>query len=240
MNDAALELGKFRPLGAARDLLPLQRQLPDPRLSYQPTPGTPSPAPGDKAWYDDLSVLARRPLEVVPAADLTRDERLNAAVRFLGYAALAGALVLDAGLVLACGGVAVAAVSTAHAAAQSARAAKPPRKRPRGGADARPLESDECTRSTPDNPFANFLPGDDPARPPACENMDDEVRANFFRNLPRSLYDVYDTQTNFRNFHTMPVTTAAPDIHAFAEFCYGPAGARGCKEDASRCHPATG
>lgn len=79
-----------------------------------------------------------------------------------------------------------------------------------------------CVRSTPDNPFANFLPADDPGRPPACsyDSMEGEIRANFNRGLFRNAYDVYERENSQRQFTIMPVTTAAADVGAFAEFCY--------------------
>ena len=92
-------------------------------------------------------------------------------------------------------------------------------------------------RSTPDNPFANFLLGDDPARPPACayDDMKDEIRTNFNRGLYRSLYDVYERQNGQLLFNTAPVTTAIPDAKSFAEFCYGSMARPTCKEDTAAC-----
>ncbi len=96
-----------------------------------------------------------------------------------------------------------------------------------------------CTRSTPSNPFGNVLLteyGDDPHRPEACayETQRDEVRANFNKNFPRNMTDVYEVENSQRQFMTMPVTTGIPDTAAFAEFVYG-SGLRGCKYDNSKC-----
>jgi hypothetical protein len=96
-----------------------------------------------------------------------------------------------------------------------------------------------CVRSTPDNPFGNVLLteyGDDPHRPEACayDTQRDAVRANFNKNFPRNLTDVYEVENSQRQFMTMPVTTGIPDTAAFADFVYG-SGLRGCKYDNNNC-----
>ena len=96
-----------------------------------------------------------------------------------------------------------------------------------------------CVRSTPANPFGNVLLteyGDDPHRPEACayETQRDAVRANFNKNFPRNLTDVYEVENSQRQFMTMPVTTGIPDTAAFADFVYG-SGLRGCKYDNAKC-----
>ena len=97
-----------------------------------------------------------------------------------------------------------------------------------------------CTKSTPDNPFANVLLSDladDPARPPACkfDAHSDLIEKNFNMGLVRNEYDVFDKESGMRQFMTMPVTTATADTVAFAHYCYGNAGRPTCKEDPSRC-----
>jgi len=191
-----------------------------------------APVRGDPAWYQDLGVLWARPAEVVPSAQHTREERLNAAVRLTVYASAATAAAQGALAPLLVGCACVAAVTGAHAAAASAP--------PSAGAAARGRAAraqPACVRSTPDNPFANMLLTDDPARGPACayDDMAEEVRANFNRGLPRNMYDVFERENSQRQFYTMPVTTAAADTRAFAEFAYGPRMRPGCKEDPSRC-----
>ena len=96
-----------------------------------------------------------------------------------------------------------------------------------------------CVRSTAANPFGNVLLteyGDDPHRPEACayETQRDAVRANFNKNFPRNLTDVYEVENSQRQFVTMPVTTSIPDTAAFADFVYG-SGLRGCKYDNANC-----
>ena len=97
-----------------------------------------------------------------------------------------------------------------------------------------------CTLSTPDNPFANVLLtdlADRPNRPPACKYDDqkDLIRDNFNRGLVRNVYDVYEKENSQRQWMINPVTTSTPDTVAFAQFCYGNAGRKTCKEDPSKC-----
>ena len=95
-----------------------------------------------------------------------------------------------------------------------------------------------CTRSTPQNPFANVLLTDytdNPDRPPACDydSMKQDVRHNFNRGLIRDAGDVFEKENSQRQYFTTPVTTTYPDVQAFAQFCYGKP--TGCKENTRRC-----
>lgn len=97
-----------------------------------------------------------------------------------------------------------------------------------------------CTASTPDNPFANMLVSDlaaNPSRPPACsyDTHSNLIEKHFNQGLVRNLYDVYDKENSQRQFMTMPVTTSAADVSAFARFCYGGMGRKTCKEDTAKC-----
>lgn len=192
----------------------------------------------DPAWFDDVRVLTRRPAEFFPGKQHSEEERLNAIVRLTLYCALAlTAFTLNTGyLVLGLVAVALASVSFRSGRSGRSTTTRPPTV---GGVPVPHAQRArvECTTSTAQNPFANHLLGDDPARPPACAFDDhaDEVRANFNRGLVRNEYDVYDRENSQRQFMTMPVTTSTPDTVAFANFCYGQAGKKTCKEDPSMC-----
>lgn len=100
-------------------------------------------------------------------------------------------------------------------------------------------ENATCTKSTPENPFANVLLtelGDDPDRPAACayDSQKDLIRKNFNKGLPRNLTDVYEVQNSQRQYMTTPVSTSIPDTHAFAEYVFG-SGLKGCKWDTAKC-----
>lgn len=213
----------------------------------------------DRAWYNDVRALVRRPEEFWPSLTHNPDERLNSIVRLLAYVTLGVSLHRRDTKYMPFGVLAIAVVSFAHLGAfgGAARAAACGRPHPttgrRGdGQAACPavggIRRDSaqkparlaCTLSTPNNPFANMLLSDlasNPGRPPACkyDQHKDLIRHNFNRGLVRNAYDVYEKENSQRQWMTMPVTTSAPDTIAFAQFCYGNAGRPTCKEDPSRC-----
>lgn len=192
---------------------------------------------GDKVWYREPAVLARRPAEFFPSRSQTPDERLNALTRLVAYVALGvGLWRRDARAALAALATA-AALGAVHAFGGGGEAYS--------GGPGRAFVKDNrapggrCVRSTPDNPFANVLLtdlADDPERPPACgyDDMKADVETNFNRGLFRNLTDVYDRENSQRQFMTNPVTTSIPDTVAFAQFAYG-SEARGCKESPAAC-----
>ena len=201
----------------------------------------------DTAWYNDVAVLARRPDEFWPAPSQTDDERLNSLVRLVAYVTLAVLLFRYDFKFLSFGVGSVAALSVVHrwgegSSCSMRRLQRCPR--PAVGSSSERQTAPQprapalsCTRSTPDNPFANRLLGDPAGRAPACKFADhqQDVERNFNRGLVRNMYDVYDKENSQRQFMTMPVTTSAPDTIAFAQFAYGRAGRATCKEDPSRC-----
>jgi len=201
----------------------------------------------DPVWYSDVKVLARRPGEFFPARDQTPEERVNSMARLLLYCTLAVFLYSRQFKYVVFGLAGVAAVSLAYRG--STRAGQGPAgstavRRPASTAGVRvdsvlPAKR-ECTLSTPDNPFANMLVGDlaeNPLRAPACgyDEQQDLIRRNFNRGLVRNAYDVYEKENSQRQWMINPVTTATPDTVAFAQFCYGNAGRRTCKEDPTKC-----
>lgn len=212
----------------------------------------------DAVWYQDVRVLLRRPDEFWPAADQTPEERLNSMVRLVAYCAVAVYAYARNPNHLALAALAIALVSLAHRGVADERDARAPATRDRGCAHVAgrrgvvaeaaddqflPRKDRACTRSTPDNPFANFMVSDyasNPGRPAACkyDQHKDEIEANFNRGLVRNAYDIYDKENSQRQFVTMPVTRSAPDTIAFAQFAYGGMGKKTCKEDPSLCRGA--
>ncbi len=199
----------------------------------------------DPVWYRDVRVLARRPAEFFPAADQTPEERVNSIVRLLLYCTAAVFVYSRQGRYAAFGLASVAVVSLAYRASLPER----PGRQGRPGRATRPASvagipvddvlpaQRECTPSTADNPFGNVLIGDDPGRAPACpyDEQASVIRDNFNKGLVRNVYDVYEKENSQRQWMTNPVTTSTPDTIAFANFCYGNAGRRTCKEDPSKC-----
>jgi hypothetical protein len=80
-----------------------------------------------------------------------------------------------------------------------------------------------CQRPTRNNPFANFLPTDDPRRPPACPYKDvkNEITKTFQQGLYRDVDDVFGMSYAQRQFFVNPVTQSIPNTREVAEFFYG-------------------
>lgn len=94
-----------------------------------------------------------------------------------------------------------------------------------------------CTKPTYNNPFMNFIFGDDYNKSKACDlsqNIRDE-QINLFRKDSKLLdkTDLYGKNTSDRNFYTMPSTSALNDQTGFAQFIYGDF--NHCKSDGKNC-----
>lgn len=187
----------------------------------------------DDVWYDDVTVLARRWKEFYPNASMSSAERTNAVVRFLLYATIATYLYNRDPRYVLFGFVAVALVSFLH-----------PVSTPRtyetydalSGAPQR-YQKQQCKRSTPQNPFANFLLTDDPLGPPACayDEHKESIRENFNRSLFMNAEDLWERQNSQRQFYTLPNSQKIPDTKAFAEFLSGGPSRPTCKTDPRTC-----
>lgn len=186
----------------------------------------------DPVWFDDIRVLPHRSMEFFPRASMNTAERTNALVRLLFYVTCAVYLYNRDARFVIFGAVAIGLVSFLHKDdslsgyetydALSGLALK---------------DKKGCKKSSPTNPFGNFLVGDDPNDPPACsyDAQRDEIRANFNRNLFRSSEDLWERQNSQRQFYTMPNTRSIPDTKAFAEFLSGGSSRPTCKSDPSAC-----
>ncbi len=92
-----------------------------------------------------------------------------------------------------------------------------------------------CTGPTKQNPFMNVLMteyNNNPARPKACDLVDESVKSkaktHFEYNLYRDVDDIYHKNASDRQFYTTPSSTIPNDANSFAKWCYeaGPT----CKE----------
>lgn len=191
----------------------------------------------DRVWYQDVRAITRRPAEFFPSRFQTPEERVNSIVRLLLYVTVGVYLYRRQAKYLVFGLAAIAAVSVAYKGGSG-----DPTVRRRASVAGVRVDSvlpaqRACTLSTPNNPYANMLLTDDPARPPACkyDDQQDLIRDNFNRGLVRNMYDIYEKENSQRQWMINPVTTSTPDTVAFAQFCYGNAGRRTCKEDPTKC-----
>lgn len=170
----------------------------------------------DKAWYNDISALGRRPLEFFPTRDQTPAEKLNSIVRFVAYSSAAIAIYRQSITPLLVGVLVIAVVSAVYTIPKHSVTTVEKLKKP---------DSQTCKMPTKDNPFMNVLPHEYadtvlPACPPSAE-VQEQSQKYFNDGLPREVSDVYRNRASDRQFITMPVTDNIPDTLAFRNFLAG-------------------
>ena len=94
-----------------------------------------------------------------------------------------------------------------------------------------------CQQPTKNNPFSNFLIGDDVNKKSACEYVDVkcDVDKKFNSDIYKSVWDVFDKQNSQRQFYSMPNTKIVNEQTSFAEWLYGPKFKKSCKTDFEVC-----
>lgn len=86
-------------------------------------------------------------------------------------------------------------------------------------------EGNICQVPSKQNPFMNVLLTDyvdNPNRPSACKinDVEDQVKSEFERNLYKDVNDVWDRNNSQREFYTNPVTTIPNDRDSFMNWCW--------------------
>ncbi len=204
----------------------------------------------DPVWYEDIRVIPRGWNAFWPRASMTVEERTNAIVRLLLYVTIAVYAYNRDIRVVGVGIAAIAATSLFHrrspsvpvsaygtTAADSSTGATLGTLSSIGGPNAptvAPAGRVACRRSTPTNPFANYLLGEPGDVPPACpyDEHKDAIRENFNKDLYMDSTDLWEKHNSQRQFFSMPYAKM-PDTKAFGEFLAAPH--RTCKEDPSVC-----
>jgi len=92
-----------------------------------------------------------------------------------------------------------------------------------------------CVKPTKNNPFMNYTIGDDVDRNPACkyEDVKDEMRTEFKKDIVPDPADLWGTNISDRNFFTMPWTQVVNNQTGFANWLYGNSGK--CKNEGIDC-----
>jgi Ca2+/Na+ antiporter len=99
--------------------------------------------------------------------------------------------------------------------------------------------NDSSRKPTPDNPFMNPILTDyNNESDPRPANVDDdeiknEIRQSFNKDLFRDLSDLFDVKNAERIFYTVPGGSIPNDQDAFAKWCYGHPAT--CHEDTMSC-----
>ncbi len=192
----------------------------------------------DKFWASDFSILydPDRAIEFITTKDMTVKEKLNSLSRFFIYLGILLFIILHNYNLLFIPIIALSIIyiiqyneSLVHDLNLEQFDEKI--KLDFGIKMDTPLKIDEvgdiCQMPTPNNPFMNVLINeyiDNPNRPPACSQADDDVKEQtekyFGYNLYKDVEDVWDKSNSQRQFVTMPGTTIPNDRDSFMKWCW--------------------
>lgn len=176
-------------------------------------------------WYDDVSILWKKPLEFFPARWMSVAQQTNALTRLTIYATIASLLLNGDLRSVYLGGIVVVVLAMMY--------------RGRGGNSAgmRDTAPTVCRPSTRENPFANTTVNEYNTektllQPCGVKEIAEDAKRHFNEGLPRDFGDIYEKNNSQRQFHSMP-GGGVPDTGAFREFLYG--GATNCKTNPLVC-----
>lgn len=187
-----------------------------------------------KIWYENGHELYQmnQYLEVLPMANMSFEEQLNAIFRFCIYLGILLALVKANYryiFIIIFGGI-LTILLYEYEKMKRSKAEKFLE------ADALDVVNNQlCTRSTVENPFMN--PSivditDNPDKPDACQVTSPLVQGvindNFNARLFRDVNDVFNKDASQREFYTVPNTRIPNDQEGFAKWLYGTG--KTCKE----------
>lgn len=106
--------------------------------------------------------------------------------------------------------------------------------------DEKVIQSNDCKKCelpTKNNPFSNYILGDNIDKKPACnyDDVKEDIQRNFNENLYKSVWDVFDKENSQRQFYSMPNTEIVNDQTSYAEWLYGNKFKKTCKTDYKVC-----
>jgi hypothetical protein len=163
----------------------------------------------DDVWYKNATILFEkgRMMEFWPNAMHSREEKVNAIVRFIVFATVLTYLVSKKPKYLAMGLAGISAISVAYAVG------------PKGPKPLPMVQTRDLRRPTRENPMSNRLSLQDHDERPLDDSLEtEEARATLFRQgLYLNLEDAWGKKTSERQFVSMP----DHDQGAFANYLYG-------------------
>jgi hypothetical protein len=195
-------------------------------------------------WFNDPAQLFKsdRILSFWPTASQDPETRINAATRFILYAACVIYLIKRDIRVFALAAMVLFVIFILYRNGM----VKQPYARPVVSLDQ--SYNPTCQRPTFDNPMGNVLLSDyvdQPNRPPACDYstvrkqvkhyLDDTIPYDAGRS--RSAMPEFQKNAAARQFVTTSASTIPGDQTGFAEWCYGKKFAPTCRDDPSVCNP---
>ena len=193
---------------------------------------------GDPFWIEHPPILVKPLLlvEFFPTFDMTLAEKLNAITRLIIYCSLVTFALHRSPTVIYWGILFICIVVFIYEVYPNKyeRLADPNI----NIADDL-LATPECTHPTKQNPFMNYLLGDNPGRLPACRGPGiDRVALNLFNNdLFQDIDSIYSRNTDVmdRMFVTQP-STSVDDRNVFMNWLFYKKD-KICKEDPYQCAP---
>jgi len=200
----------------------------------------------DPFWGDDISILfdKSRIVEFFPTADQTLSERMNSVTRMVIYISTVLSVYqgkttpFHFGIFIT---ILIYFMWKNQTIAQVSNYIEPftpnQQLQPQNVIQMPSLENQsDCILPTLQNPFMNYLVGDDPNRPAACKGPGvQEMAANLLdKQLFSDVDDLFSKNSNDRLFRTMPSTTKIPDTEKYANWLIK--GSNNCKED-NQCAP---
>lgn len=196
-----------------------------------------------KVWFDDPQELINREkvLQFWPTNKQSAEERVNAASRFIIYAACFIYLIRRDPRIFV---LATTVMGVLYVMYNSDMVKE-------GTARPTVIEEDSystCQMPTDDNPMGNMLLSDfvdRPDRPSACHSSTVrgkisnslEKRTKYSPGRSRTALPEYQANAMARQFVSNPVSNASGDQTGFAEWCYGKKMGPTCKTDGTYCNP---
>lgn len=194
-------------------------------------------------WFDNPQELIdhKKVLQFWPTNKQTAEERVNAASRFIIYAACFIYLIRRDPRIFV---LAATVLGVLYVMYNSGMVKE-------GHARPTVIEKNAestCVMPTDDNPMGNMLLSDftdRPDRPSACYHSSVknqisnslENRTKYMPGRSRTSLPAYQANAMARQFVSNPVTAAVGDQTGFAEWCYGKKLGPTCKTDSTYCNP---
>ena len=167
-------------------------------------------------WFEDIATLLENITQFIPNAEMSYEEQLNALVRFASYFAALWFFYAMNYNVFYIPIFVMLFTFIVYA---------PMKQKGNEGLESKQEQEQEqeCTKPTINNPFMNVMLTDyvdNPARGPACENVEEQIKEGFEYNLYKDVDDVWERNNSQRQYYTNPATTIPNDVESFANWCY--------------------
>ena len=186
---------------------------------------------GIQFWLDNPSILLNKHslTEWLPLHEYSFAQKLNAITRTIVLLTVMGYVITKSTKILVSAAIAIMAVIILYKTQKDKRLKEKLTLMDdimeKASSIHDPINREEYTNPTPQNPLMNMLPTDEPTRKPAAPSYNKHVHEEINDSVDNRLFADLGDNINFercmRNFHTMPNTTMPNGQKEFAEFCYG-------------------